>query len=169
MDWILPNGTAQSSPGIKFTPIRVTDGDKREEEGLRNKNRHNQMMTTVENGPNGTQRNMQMGAGANAPPLEPLVDWPAMKPPFRQGQASVWAPPNGDLGVRRLESAGAKGTLYDVIKAQGAVVIQVRIPEGITLVGFGNATIYTTKADADDLLTLQRHVDRERRLIGAAR
>ena len=169
IDWIMPNGTRQSSPAITFTPIRVTDADKREEETLRNKGRQNQMMMMVENGPNGTRRNVQMGPGPNAPPLEPLTDWPAEKPPFRQGQASVWALPNGDLWVRRLEPAGAKGTLYDVINAQGAVVFQVRIPEGITLVGFGNGTIYTTKADEDDLLYLQRHRDTERRLLGAAR
>ena len=169
VDWIMPNGTRQSSPAIRFTPIRVSDADKREEESLRHKNRQNQMMMTVEDGPNGTRRNMQMGPGADAPPLEPLTEWPAVKPPFRQGPASVWARPNGDLWVRRLEPAGAKGTLYDVIDAQGAVSFQVRIPEGITLVGFGNGTIYTTKADADDLLYLQRHVDRERRLIGEVR
>ena len=164
VDWVLPNGTRQSSPAIRFTPIRVTDADKREEEALRNKDRQNQMMMTVENGPNGTRRNMQMGPGANAPPLEPLTDWPELKPPFRQGQASVWARTNGDLWVRRLEPAGAKGTHYDVINTKGAVVFQVRIPEGLTLVGFGNGTIYTTKADADDLLYLQRHTDRERLL-----
>lgn len=169
VDWIMPNGTRQSSPAIKYTPVRVTDADKREEEALRNKSRQNSMMMTVENGPNGMRRNMQMGPGPNAPPLEPLTDWPATKPPFRQGQASVWARPSGDLWVRRLEPAGAKGTLYDVINAQGAVSFQVRIPDGITLVGFGNGTIYTTKADEDDLLYLQRHRDTERRLIGAAR
>lgn len=169
VDWIMPNGTRQSSPAIKFTPIRVTDADKREEEALRNKNRQNQMMMTMENGPNGMQRSMRMGPGPNAPPLEPLTDWPATKPPFRQGQASVWARPSGDLWVRRLEPAGAKGTLYDVINAQGAVSFQVRIPDGIVLVGFGNGTIYTTKADEDDLLYLQRHRDTERRLIGVAR
>lgn len=169
VDWILPNGTRQSSPAIKFTPIRVTEADKREEEALRNKNRQNMMMMTMSQGPNGAQRSMQMGPGANAPPLEPLTDWPDVKPPFRQGQASVWARPNGDLWVRRLEPAGAKGALYDVINAQGAVSFQVRFPEGIVLVGFGNGTIYTTKADADDLLYLQRRRDTERRLIGAAR
>ena len=70
VDWILPNGTRQSSPAIRFTRIRVTEADKREEEVLRNKNRQNMMMMTVENGPNGTRRNMQMGPGAAAPPRE---------------------------------------------------------------------------------------------------
>ena len=59
--------------------------------------------------------------------------------------------------MRRTERAGAKGTLYDVINAQGAVSHQVRIPDGWTLVGFGNGTVYTTKLDEDDLVYLQRH------------
>jgi hypothetical protein len=169
VDWILPNGQKRSSPAIRHTPIRMTEADKREEEALRNRARGNQMMMTVENGPNGVRRSAQMGPGANAPPLEPLTDWPEVKPAFRPGQASVWARPNGDLWVRRTEPAGAKGTLYDVINAQGAVMYQVRLPDRITLVGFGNGTIYTTKADEDDLLYLQRHAVGEVRLVGQAR
>lgn len=168
VDWILPNGQKRSSPAIRYTPVRMTDADKKEEEALRNRARANQMMMSIETGPNGTRRTAQMGPGANAPPLEPLTDWPAVKPPFRPGQASVWARPNGDLWVRRTEPAGAKGTLWDVINAQGAVAYQVRIAEGLTLVGFGKDAIYTTKADEDDLLTLQRHPAGEARLVGAA-
>jgi hypothetical protein len=69
----------------------------------------------------------------------------------------VWARPNGDLWIRRLEPAGAKGALYDVVNPQGAVMYQVRIPENWTLVGFGNGTVYTTSRDEDDLVYLQRH------------
>lgn len=168
VDWVLPNGTRRAGAPIAFSPIRMTEADKREEEALRNRARANQMMVTMSQGPNGVQRSAQMGPGPNAPPLEPLTDWPAVKPPFRPGVASVWARPNGDLWVRRTEPAGAKGTLYDVIDASGKVAYQVRIPEGLNLVGFGNGTIYTTKADADDLLYLQRHPAGEGRLVGDA-
>ena len=166
VDWILANGTRQSSAPIRYTPIRMTDADKREEEELRLRNRANQMMVSMTSGPGGTQRAASMGPGANAPPPPPLTDWPDVKPPFRPGMASVWARPNGDLWVRRTEPAGAKGTLYDVISAQGAVMYQVRLAEGITLVGFGNNTIYTTKLDEDDLVYLQRHAVPERALRG---
>jgi hypothetical protein len=80
-----------------------------------------------------------------------------VKPPFRSGFASVLARPNGELWVRRTEAAGAKGTLYDVIDAQGAVTHSVRVAEGLSVVGFGNGTVYTTKLDEDDLVYLQRH------------
>jgi hypothetical protein len=157
VDWILANGTRQSGAAIRHTPIRMGDAEKREEEVTRNRERQNQMMMTVEMGPGGTQRRAQMGPGPNAPPLEPRTDWPAVKPPFRPGLASVLARPNGELWVRRTEAAGAKGTLYDVIDAKGAVTHQVRVGEGLTVVGFGNGTVYTTKSDEDDLRYLQRH------------
>jgi hypothetical protein len=115
------------------------------------------MSIAMSAGPGGTQRSATMGPPPNAPPLEPLTDWPEVKPPFRPGQASVLARPNGELWVRRTEAAGAKGALYDVLNAQGAATHQVRLPEGWTLVGFGNGTIYTTKLDEDDLVYLQRH------------
>jgi hypothetical protein len=157
VDWVMPNLSRVAGRPIAFTPIRMTDADKREEEALRQRARQNAMAISVSSGNAGTQRSVQMGPGANAPPLEPLTDWPATKPPFRSGQPSVWARPNGELWVRRTEPAGAKGTLYDVINAQGAVTHQVRIGDGLNLVGFGNGTVYTTKADEDDLLYLQRH------------
>lgn len=169
VDWVLANGQRKSSPAIRFAPIRMGDADKREEEALRVKARANQMMITMSNGPEGVRRSAQMGPGANAPPLEPLTDWPAIKPPFRPGAGSVWARPNGDLWVRRTEAAGAKGTLWDIIDAEGKVSYQVRLAEGMNLVGFGNGTIYTTKADEDDLLYLQRHPAVEGRIVGQAR
>lgn len=157
VDWVMPDGTKRSSTPIRHTPLRITEADKKEEEALRLRARSNQMMVTMSTGPGGTQRSASMGPAAGTPPPPPLTDWPDVKPPFRAGMASVLARPNGELWVRKLEPAGAKGTLYDVINAQGAVTHQVRIPEGFTLVGFGNGTVYTTKLDEDDLVYLQRH------------
>jgi hypothetical protein len=157
IDWVGATGTKNSTSSIRYTPIRITEADKREEEELRERNRGNAIMIsrTVDNG--GARSSATMGGGANRPPLPPMTDWPDVKPPFRSGAASVQARPNGELWVRRTESAGAKGTLYDVINASGLVTHQVRIPEGWTLVGFGRGTIYTTKLDEDDLVYLQRH------------
>ncbi len=158
VDWVMPDLSRVIGRPIAFTPIRMGAADRAEEEELRNRARSNAIMMTMSSGgPGGPQRSVQMGGGANQAPLEPLTDWPEMKPPFRAGQASVWARPNGELWVRRTERAGAKGALFDVINAQGTVTHQVRLAEGMNLVGFGNGTVYTTKADEDDLLYLQRH------------
>lgn len=166
VDWIAPNGTHSSSAPIRYTPIRITEADKREEEELRLRNRANQMMIAVTNDNGQVRRSAQMGGGANRPPPPPLTDWPDVKPPFRSGLASVLARPNGELWVQRTERAGAKGTLYDVIGVRGTVVSQVRIPEGWRLVGFGNGTVYTTRLDQDDLVYLQRHAVPETRIDG---
>lgn len=157
VDMIQPNGSMMRGQPIKYTPIKFTEADRKEEEALRNRARQNSMMVTMSIGPGGTQRSAQMGPGANAPPLEPLTDWPEVKPAFRPGMNAAWARPDGELWIRRMEPAGAKGTLYDVFNAQGALTHQVRVPEGWNVVGVGRGTVYTTKADEDDLLYLQRH------------
>jgi hypothetical protein len=156
VDWVLANGTRRSSAPIRFTPLRVTEADKKEEEAMRARAMQGAVMMTVEAGPGGTRRSASVGPQRGATPT-PITDWPAVKPPFRSGMTSVLARPNGELWVRRTEAAGAKGTLYDVIDAQGAVTHSVRVPAGLTVVGFGNGTVYTTRLDEDDLVYLQRH------------
>ncbi len=166
IDFIQPDGTKRSGARIAYTPVRMNAAEIRYEEGLRNAARANQLSISMSNVNGQVSRTAQMGPGANAPPLEPLTDWPEVKPPFRSGMASVLARPNGELWVRRAENAQARGTLYDVITPQGTVAYQVRIPEGVTLVGFGNNTIYTTRKDEDDLVYLQRHAAGELPLRG---
>jgi hypothetical protein len=157
VDWIMPNGTKRSTPAVRYTPVRMTAAEIRHEEQQRNVARAGQMSIMMMNDGGATRRTAQMGAPAGAPPLEPLTDWPEVKPPFRPGFESVLARPNGELWVRRTEAASAKGTLYDVFNTAGALAYQVRIQEGWTLVGFGNGTVYTTRKDEDDLVYLQRH------------
>lgn len=157
VDIVEPNGALVRGQPIRYTPLKFTEADRKEEEAARNRARANSLSISISNGPGGTQRSAQMGAGANAPPLEPLTDWPEMKPAFRPGPNAAWARPNGELWVRRMEPAGAKGTLYDVFNAQGGISHQVRVQEGWNVVGVGRSAVYTTKADEDDLLYLQRH------------
>jgi len=166
IEFIAPDGSKRSGPRIAYTPVRMNATEIRYEEGLRNAARANQMSISITNNNGQMTRSAQMGPGANAPPLEPLTDWPEVKPPFRQGQASVIARPNGELWVRRTENAQARGTLYDVINAQGTVAFQVRLEDGVSLVGFGNNTIYTTRKDEDDLVYLRRHAATEMPLRG---
>jgi hypothetical protein len=156
VDFYPPTGRATRGAPIQFTPIRITDADKDAEEARRNAARQNQ----------GRGRSLTPGGGTGAPaqgeppprnaPLPPLKDWPEVKPPFRWIDA-IHATPSGDIWLQRFEPAGAKGSLFDVINAQGAVTRQVRLQDGWTLVGFGNGTVYTIKRDADDLMYLQRH------------
>lgn len=157
VEYFLPDGSKRTGPAVRYTPIRMSAAETRFEEELRNRERANRMSMMVTQDGSGTRRTAQMGPPPGAPPLRPLTDWPEVKPPFRAGPASVLARPNGELWVRRTESASSKGSTYDVFNAQGAVTHQVTLPEGTTLVGFGNGTVYTTVRDEDDLVYLQRH------------
>lgn len=166
VEFVMPDGRRVTPAPFRHTPIRMTAADRREEEALRETTRQNSMMMMVTNDNGRMNRSAQIGPGANAPPLTPLDNWPEFKPPFRPGQASVWARPNGEFWIRRLEAAGAKGELYDVVNPAGAVIMQVRIPEGVTLVGFGKNTMYTTTTDEDGLVYLRRHTIGETPLRG---
>ncbi len=157
VDFVMPNGTKSSTAAFRYTPLRMTEADKKEEEALRVRNNASGLRMTVTADGRGAPQTSASVGGPAGPPPPPLTDWPETKPPFRSGAASVWARSNGELWIRRTEPAGAVGTLYDVVNAQGAAAYQVRLDKGITLVGFGNGTVYTTKADEDDLLYLQRH------------
>lgn len=157
VDFVMPDGSKRAGARIAHTPVRMNAAEIRYEEGLRNAARANQMSIQVIRNNGQMTSTAQMGPPPNAPPLEPLTDWPDVKPPFRSGPTSVLARPNGELWVRRTENAQARGTLYDVITPQGRVGHQVRIQDGWTLVGFGANAIYTTRKDEDDLVYLQRH------------
>lgn len=165
VDWVMANGAKSSAPAFRYSPIKMTAADIKEEEALRARNQSGGLRMSMTAGPEGTRTSASVGGPAGPPPA-PLTDWPEVKPPFRSGQASIWARPNGELWIRRTEPAGAKGTLYDIVSPQGVVLGQVRLEAGVVLVGFGNGTVYTTKADEDDLLYLQRHRVPEQRLIG---
>ncbi|MCC7002439.1 MAG: hypothetical protein IT357_09820 [Gemmatimonadaceae bacterium] len=167
VDWVMPNGQKTSGPANKFTPIRMTEAEKKAEEAVRNAARGNQVSFSINNNNGNVTRSAGMGAPPGAPPLEPLTDWPEVKPPFRRGEGSVVAAPNGDLWVRRTTAVNEpKGALWDVIGTDGKVMFQVRLPDRVNLVGFGKNTIYTTLADEDDLLTLRRHSLAEVKLKG---
>lgn len=151
IDFVLPDGRMQRGAPIAFTPLPITQADKDEEEERRRRMVRERQNTAIR----------LPGGGVVTPNAAiaqpPLTNFPATKPPFRAGLASVLARPNGEVWVRRLEPAGARQSLYDVIDASGAVSHQIRIEEGTVLVGFGAKAIYTARADDDGLLSLSRH------------
>lgn len=161
VDWYSADGRKSSSAPNPFSVIRVTEADKKEATEARDRARRGggmMVVTTTDGGPGGARTQVGTGGGANAPAAPPITDWPATKPPFQGGMNTVLARPNGELWVRRTRAAGlGQEALYDVLNAQGKVTHSVVFPKGVNWVGFGNGTIYTTRADSDDLLYLQRH------------
>lgn len=162
VDWYGPDGRKSSSAPNAFPVIRVTEADKKEAQEARDRARRGGgafTVTTTNDGAGGARTQVGTGGGgANAPAMPPITDWPATKPPFQAGANNVLARPNGELWVRRTRAAGlGQEALYDVLNAQGKVTHSVVFPKGVNFMGFGNGTIYTTRADEDDLLYLQRH------------
>ena len=68
----------------------------------------------------------------------------------------MFAGTDGRLWVQRHAPAQDTRTHYDVIDRRGAVVAKMDVPNGGRIVGFGAASIYVVRKDADDLQYLQR-------------
>ena len=135
VDWVLPDGRRVAGQPIAYTRVRVTERDKKLPDAGRR----------VERG----------GAPGGAPPNKPPeLDWPDFKPPFPS--AGVLAGADGRLWVQRHVPAEDVRTHYDVIDRGGAVAAKVVVPNGGKIVGFGAASIYVVRKDADDLQYLQR-------------
>jgi len=139
VDWVLPDGRRVAGSPIGFAPVRVTDLDKQQREASAGARAR---------GASGTPP-------AGAPPNKsPEIDWPEFKPPFPS--TAVFAGADGRLWVQRHAPAQDARTHYDVIDRRGAVAGKVEVPNGGRVVGFGAASIYVVRKDADDLQYLQR-------------
>ncbi|HSJ65502.1 MAG TPA: hypothetical protein VK922_16535 [Gemmatimonadaceae bacterium] len=151
VEWIAPNGTRTVGPAIAVPKVKVTDADKKAIERQRASGT-TMIMTRNADGPGGgSSQARTMGARD----LPPLTDWPEYKPPFVGGAAVV--APNGELWVRRTLVAGDAPPLYDVFDARGQRVAHVQLPKGTRLAGFGKASVYLIRTDADDLQYLQKY------------
>jgi len=137
VDWVLPDGRRVAGSPIAFAPVRVTDLDKQQREA------------------SAGARGASGARPAGAPPNKaPAIDWPELKPPFPS--TAVFAGTDGRLWVQRHAPAQDTRTHYDVIDRRGAVVAKVDVPNGGRIVGFGAASVYVVRKDADDLQYLQR-------------
>ena len=135
VDWILPDGRRVTGRPIGFTPVRVTDLDKKARE-------------------TGAAAVRGVPPGGTMPNKTPELDWPELKPPFPS--SGVLAGSDGRVWVQRHAVASDTRAHYDVIDRRGAVVMKVDVPNDGRIVGFGARSIYVVRKDADDLQYLQR-------------
>jgi hypothetical protein len=144
--WYPPNGRPQAGPVVPYTPIRVTEADRREfvEQQKRNK----PQMIAI--GPG--------GRSAAPPPgsiQQPTPEFEETKPPF-SGNQSVLVAPEGEVWVLRSRPASDRTPAYDVFDRSGRPARRVTLEPGSRVVGFGSGTVYTVKLDDEDLEHLQR-------------
>ena len=148
IDWIEPDGAMTPGPAVPFQPVPITKQDK-EAWADRLASRAVVMMQ-MQDGSGSRSRTM----GLPRPDIDQVV-WPEAKPPFARGAATIT--PEGQLWVERNVEFGAP-TVFDVFDEKGQRIRQVTLPEGRTVVGFGQGTVYTVVMDEDDLQWLERYV-----------
>jgi hypothetical protein len=84
--------------------------------------------------------------------------WPEFAPPFLRGAVhSRGAGATTQIWVQRTQRSEAQPTLYDVFDTNGKLTTRVQFPAKVRIISFGDGTIYTIRADEDDLQYLQRY------------
>jgi len=144
VDLIGVDGTRVSLGPVPFTPVPVTDDDRKRvmddnkrsvEEALRNNPRRTSISTIA---------------------VEEPSSWPTTHPPFRGDLAPVVDPIDRVWVVTRCEK-DVKARCYDVIDRDGQRQGRVRVPDRTMVVGFGAVSLYTLDVQKPDKPVLQRH------------
>jgi hypothetical protein len=143
---ILPNGTRRSGPAIPVTAVAVTATDRAQmmEESRR----------AMAEGMNAA-RSFSRGQPLPSFEIKEPQPWQSVKPPIAgqviliDSRLRAWVPVT--------KRAGDVGERFDLLDAEGRLLDTVVLPKDVTLLGFGDGVLYTTRKDADDLLWVRRH------------
>lgn len=141
--WYDASRRGTAGPTVPYTPIRVTDADKR---------------AYLEQQAANPPTMIVMGGGGGSSVQRPQMPEPTfaeIKPAFN-GNTAVLASPDGDVWVLRTRSANDHTPVYDVFDSSGRLVRKVSLARGSRVVGFGRHSVYVVRTDEDDLEYLQR-------------
>lgn len=148
VDWVREDGRVRRGPVVPYTPVRVTDDDKRAWE--ERPTGHGAVIAIGGSGGGSRSRSITIPQ-----PSADEAEWPEVKPAFPERAARTT--PEGELWVERHVRYGEPAR-YDVFDAQGRRVRQVELPADRRLIGFGAGTAYLVHEDADGLQWLERYV-----------
>lgn len=141
--YVSANGPRVSGPVIQYTTVTVTQAEK--DEYLAEASKPGLSLSS-RNGVISTQYVKRQ------PPTN--VEWAEMLPPF--ATRSTRFASDGMLWVKRNVKAGA-ATTYDLFDQSGKLAMQLELPPGRKVVGFGNGAVYLARVDDDDLHYLERY------------
>jgi hypothetical protein len=150
--WMTGRGPAVRGTVIPYTPIKVTEQDKKDvaEQIRRNPGTRITIGVPPAGGGGGG------GGGGNFTPPPP--EFADTKPPFDgANQAAVLVSPEGEAWVLRTRPSTDKIPTYDVFDKTGALVKKVTLNPNSRVAGFGKGTVYVVRTDEDDLQYLQRY------------
>jgi hypothetical protein len=145
VDWISPSGVTSPGKLIAFTPVRVTEAEKKR---WRDQQAGNAATITSTDASGKTE--------VRRVPVPEPEKWPEQMPAF-SGPGSIIASPNGSLWIRRLTKAAAEVVSYDVVDRKGALIERVELPAEHNVIAFGKGVVYVVRTDDDGLQHLQRY------------
>jgi len=138
VDWRAPDGRWARGAALPFPSILVDDRERRF---------HLARYTTRE--------------------IPARFEWPDELPPFLSytrsprgnaaGTSTLFATPEGNLLIRRTESAAEPGTDYVLVDRGGVAVGVLSLQSNEAIVGFGARSVYVLATDDWDLQRLRRH------------
>lgn len=140
-------GTAKLGQPQTYTPLKVTEQDKKDVIEARKRSRP--MMVTIGGGPGG-----RAAGGGNIQLPDP--EFEDTKPPFT-GNNAVLVAPEGEVWVARTRPASDKVPSYDVFDKTGKLVRKVSLNPKSTVIGFGKGTVYVIRTDDEDLQYVERY------------
>jgi hypothetical protein len=150
--WLSGRGQATVGAVIPYTPMKVTEADRKEVLDAIKSGSGGQTMMMVVGGGGGGGGGSSRGIQDFSPPPPEFAE---TKPPF-DGGGAVQVAPEGEVWVLRTRPAGNKIPSYDVFDRTGALVKSVSLNPKSRVVGFGKGTVYVVRTDQDDLQYLQR-------------
>jgi hypothetical protein len=139
LDVIAADGRVTRGAPVRYTPVRVTDAEKRE-------HRESRAGATM------------MTATGQSIPMSSFPEpdsWPEVKSPFAAN--GVFAAPNGDTWVFRQRAAADHVPVADVFDERGVLVGRVALPRDVRVIALGVRGVYALRIDNDGLQYLQRY------------
>lgn len=149
VEWISPEGVVVRGGPVDHEPVRIKRADK--EEWAESAANGVRIGISVSDGDR--RVTLGRGGGAGGPDIDSL-DWPETKPAFADD--GVWVTPEGDMWVRRNVPAG-EPVRFDVFGPDANLQRAITLPAGRRIVGFGQGTVYVTRADDLGLQWLERY------------
>ena len=147
VEWILANGSHVMGPPISYDKVPVSAADKAFVTDPQNQKR------VGGTGPGSENLPQRM-------PAPQFTSWPEFKPPFNGDTPRI--APDGRLWVERSRALSDSVQTFDVFDERGVLTERVALPAGAKLAGFGPASVYAVRIDADDLAHLERYERRFR-------
>jgi hypothetical protein len=144
IEWYAPNGERTVTDSVPYTPIPVTNNDKKRV--MEDYKAVGGALLAAS-----PQRTAILAVTYSEPP-----SWPALNPPFR-GDIVPQVDPDDRIWLATRCASDDGALCYDVIDRTGERVARYRLPPKTRVAGFGKGAVYTAFEQKSDKELLQRH------------